>query len=608
MGDWPRRLLHIPTLTSFEWQPGNIYGSFSSPDYAALSYTWGRWMLKPDELPHVEPLAIQGVPWSIPRVRPELFTVEQFQCAIESCTRRRKGDDLEFLWLDIACINQNEDDVDGALEIGRQAKIFGRANQTFVWLASNELRVHADIRDLGADLRFLITYGPFSDGLLPFAKGDMAITEQLSAKDQQEVIGYLEQESRSFARANNALQRITGYPWFSSLWTLQEAFLSPDSHFLSFTGHTLTIPDFASAGVTPTLRDLLRTVHGYLDAALAILNIRTAIHAPSSFRPEEAFKRLVTTTGLDALSSLNPMLLYAQARFRTTSRTEDRVYGIMQVFRLRLGKSTASWTVGMPNSLLDLELQLGAALAEQFPILSQLHIHSRAVGGRQAWRISHTSVSPEWDIEVPFRQRHRHVVELGARLSVKEIRVVELRTGAVSRRVLHGFFQGKTCAFETLARFWMGPGQGPGDLGPLQRDMGFEFQIALDQSALFSKESLGIPWAQWHVPRGEAQVGLVKATMRRFAERGVKARVLLLGGEQSTHITLYGLVVVECHDAWTGPWWARVGICNWQVPKPLSVEALLDPIMMRMKTKHWQRSPVLTCKSDEWIYQEGLFG
>lgn len=31
LGCWPRRLLHLPTLTSYEWQPGNTYGSHVSP-------------------------------------------------------------------------------------------------------------------------------------------------------------------------------------------------------------------------------------------------------------------------------------------------------------------------------------------------------------------------------------------------------------------------------------------------------------------------------------------------------------------------------------------------------------------------------------------------
>jgi hypothetical protein len=54
--------------------------------------------------------------------------------------RRRKKPDLEFIWLGIVCINQNEDDLEAALNIGRQVKISDRASQTFVWLGSNYKR------------------------------------------------------------------------------------------------------------------------------------------------------------------------------------------------------------------------------------------------------------------------------------------------------------------------------------------------------------------------------------------------------------------------------------------------------------------------------------
>lgn len=46
LGDWPQRLLHVPTMTSYEWQPGHCYGpSKPKPEYRAISYTWGRWKI-----------------------------------------------------------------------------------------------------------------------------------------------------------------------------------------------------------------------------------------------------------------------------------------------------------------------------------------------------------------------------------------------------------------------------------------------------------------------------------------------------------------------------------------------------------------------------------
>ncbi|KAL4908407.1 hypothetical protein BDW74DRAFT_175089 [Aspergillus multicolor] len=54
---WPRRLLHVSTMTSHKWQPGSRYNGQREPRYNAISYTWGRWRLddgiaeKPDETP-----------------------------------------------------------------------------------------------------------------------------------------------------------------------------------------------------------------------------------------------------------------------------------------------------------------------------------------------------------------------------------------------------------------------------------------------------------------------------------------------------------------------------------------------------------------------------
>lgn len=61
-GPWPRRLFHVPTMTSLKWQPGNVYGCQKEPSYHALSYTWGRWHLqKPQDLPDVHALTVHNV-------------------------------------------------------------------------------------------------------------------------------------------------------------------------------------------------------------------------------------------------------------------------------------------------------------------------------------------------------------------------------------------------------------------------------------------------------------------------------------------------------------------------------------------------------------------
>src|SRR2546423_14126244 len=62
---WHRRLLHVPSMTSWPWRPGNFYGDHEAPQYNALSYTWGRWSLDDSALKSIESIEITGVSWPI---------------------------------------------------------------------------------------------------------------------------------------------------------------------------------------------------------------------------------------------------------------------------------------------------------------------------------------------------------------------------------------------------------------------------------------------------------------------------------------------------------------------------------------------------------------
>src|SRR5258708_28953743 len=66
---WPRRLLNVKNMTSYKWQPGNIYGGVPNPEYSIISYTWGKRRIR-DSKSTVEALSVNGVPWDIPKVDP----------------------------------------------------------------------------------------------------------------------------------------------------------------------------------------------------------------------------------------------------------------------------------------------------------------------------------------------------------------------------------------------------------------------------------------------------------------------------------------------------------------------------------------------------------
>jgi len=156
-------------MTSYKWSPGNTYVGFRNPSYVAISYTWGKFELRdPKVKPDVRAVSIRRVPWSIPRIDPEEhFTVDEFRRAIHqtmaTTDQHYEFDDLrspralkktpaswlvrpllkflerrqrtyQFLWLDVACIEQRDSPVKWA-EIGRQARIFQRAEHVCVWLS-----------------------------------------------------------------------------------------------------------------------------------------------------------------------------------------------------------------------------------------------------------------------------------------------------------------------------------------------------------------------------------------------------------------------------------------------------------------------------------------
>ncbi|KAI3390384.1 hypothetical protein diail_9826, partial [Diaporthe ilicicola] len=162
MGRWPRRLLHVPSMTSFPWQPGNVYGNVVEPKYNILTYTWGRWRLRDNDehAGEVESVVIAGVPWDIPKISPGHFTADQFLSVIRGITRPLDGRALpgvDFVWLDIACINQRDNEPESAAEVGRQADIFRGATACFAWLTTIEesdlLQSVQSMQDALADLK-----------------------------------------------------------------------------------------------------------------------------------------------------------------------------------------------------------------------------------------------------------------------------------------------------------------------------------------------------------------------------------------------------------------------------------------------------------------------
>lgn len=385
LGRWPRRLLHVPTMTSYCWQPGHVYGTFVAPQYNAITYTWGRWMLPtPDLLPHVRPLDIKGVNWSIPRVDPEHFSQDEFMAVIkkimepisstEASSRDAKPSLVEFLWLDIACIDQRAQSPDGAAEIGRQGDIFRGANRVFAWLTTVS----------GAGLVDLLT--------------NISMPNPAAFEYYSNI-----QLPRPLSVIQDSLDFLTRDPWFSSLWTLQEAFLRQDTLFIARDGLVAQeVHPSSSEWASQEWPVLVVEQKAVLTFPFSVerldwicLNLGLFIRADITDSSPEATetalqrdralrKRIGIGSGWEKSS---PMLAFTASAHRTASYESDRIYGIQQVFGFRLGATR----VGAPQRVFtreELELELAKEIIAKFPLTSQLFVteHPREFGHN--WRIN----------------------------------------------------------------------------------------------------------------------------------------------------------------------------------------------------------------------------
>lgn len=347
-------------MTSLELRPGNRYGDFVEPEYGALSYTWGRY-----EVLSGPRLEVRGISWTIPAINDKHFTVDQFKAALKQASSLSG-----LVWVDVACIDQEDNRVK-ADEIGKQADIFRSASRVCVWLTS---------QSTGAMQSALENIQLFGKRVAQLAYKENSFT--------LDDTGTLLHEECLTSNAEVSFAVIFDDPWFSSLWTLQEAYLSETAILLSDCAGTAPFDRPLSK---PTKeRDLMTLVGDCEDIKLTLLP-----YGDADARIRRILQ-LIERSGLSTLNSVGlnptPMMLYSAASYRDTREPLDRVYGIMQVYNLRLG---ASAQPERPFTLIELEDQLGAALNEMSPIAAQLHVHTQPQQPDKAWRVGQHCFLPD---------------------------------------------------------------------------------------------------------------------------------------------------------------------------------------------------------------------
>ena len=252
------------------------------------------------------------------------------------------------------------------------------------------------------------------------------------------------------------------------------------------------------------------------------------------------------------------MRLYAIAMSRDPSNEEDCIYGIQQIFGLRLGKSNPS-NMKSSYSLEELEDELGAQLMRDNPVLSQNFVHYNStlrIGKR--WRLARNLENPHMSFNYDSPWSPSNYASCCA-----------LSTGRIGG-VLCGRFDGRVCDFVVLQKNWTARYEDSSRSRPpdqplvsIQLDVGSELFPRFPSWRL-PNAGHGVA-ADEHVAVKTAEL-LVECTSQEYNPDSYDSRSLKVlhmgkdrgsGDECQIGLLLFRSKTEPLHI------WRRVGICAW---------------------------------------------
>lgn len=360
---WPRRLLEVSTMTSYERQSGNIYAGETEPKYSIVSYTWGRYTV-----PDGQRLHVRGITWQTPAIDQSKFSIEDFTGMLKKAAGKNR-----FVWVDIACIDQ-EDYAVKMEEVGRQAGIFANADQAFAWL-------------------WTLPGAALQEAMSPIIKYGFHLGEVL--------IDYGDEAAMS-AAVHSGVDRVLDDPWFTSLWTLQEGFLRTDAVVLSKDAQHILSPRDTGCAWPDDIRNKVRwntvTVFSFTDRLWLTLEFLESPYGPFHCEGSEARNKVtaerIYQTGYNSMPSENPNVQYGRARFRKTLYELDRIYGIMAAYNISVGAAAPGADVDRAYTLPDLEEEFAIAINAKSALLGQLFVHVGQPCEGKTWQITQNSRVP----------------------------------------------------------------------------------------------------------------------------------------------------------------------------------------------------------------------
>ncbi|KAK8133121.1 hypothetical protein PG999_001294 [Apiospora kogelbergensis] len=568
IGDWPRRLLHVPSMTSLPWRPGNMYGQFDSPRYNVVSYTWGRFRLDlaREHSNSKQGLPIQGVEWPIPPIDPEHFTEGELDVVLQ---RMAEAYSVDFVWIDVACIDQRRGSKEGYLEVGRQAAIFRGARQIFIWWT----------KFTGDRTRALW------DRIL---EGTTYVEESIirppSSLSQEE----LELSFFNFKELDDNITIFLSDPWFSSLWTLQEAFLGSTAQVLCRDGNPL------SRGI---VHNGFRFITSVFDAVSN--DCARALSAHDSIL--QTFPRLATLCtnihqavqqrALPELIHVNKLGLYAAAGRRTASEPLDYIYGIQQIFGYRVGATRVDTDPNQDWTLGDLEEELAREIIADCPVRSQMHVFQQPMSYGKRWHISRSSHVP-----VPLAGMGHMYTELWECPISSQYTLEVHKFGDIA--LLR--FWGHMCEYTRLHASWMKPVDAHGNEYCY-------FRVMLDAVSIDDAAKSGEPLEYRTVGhmrdiwRGLEQNKLSAWLANKY--NSSQLMVLRLGSREERGqlgtlepCEIVGLILLRGQSLEGLTYWHRIGFCHW-----VHGDEFAD----------WQDTKNFLAARDDspgWVQETGVFG
>ncbi len=218
--------------------------------YYCISHTWGRWRTTAVQVP--------GVDWPVPGNK--RFDVSELPEILHSVQWP-----VKYIWIDLFCIPQNEC-LEQAGEIAKQADIFRLSDKTIVWindilgwkflenviiwLGLNFLH-RTNSEDFQLRNAFEIFTRDFNGSLARLAGDDKPLNPWCP----------LPEAEPQLPEKQTAYQDDPGPKWFSSLWTVQEAYLCPSALLADRNWNFLTL----GKGMVITLDNLASLANSYLD-------------------------------------------------------------------------------------------------------------------------------------------------------------------------------------------------------------------------------------------------------------------------------------------------------------------------------------------------------